>query len=61
MYNIYFGVAATGFVALLLLYLYLEYPNASLSNQRYRQMVVWLLVTDILDIISSDYYNQNKW
>lgn len=53
MYNIYFGVAATGFVALLLLYLYLEYPNASLSNQRYRQMVVWLLVTDILDIISA--------
>ena len=53
MYNIYFGVAATGFVALLLLYLYVKYPNASLSNRRYRQMVAWLLVADILDVISA--------
>ena len=53
MYNIYFEVAAAGFVALLLLYLYIEYPNASLSNQRYRQMVAWLLVADILDAITA--------
>lgn len=53
MYNIYFEVAATGYVALLLLYLYVEYPNASLSNQRYRQLVTWLLLADIMDVITA--------
>lgn len=53
MYNIYFEVAATGYVALLLLYLYVEYPNASLSNRRYRQLVTWLLLADILDVVTA--------
>jgi len=37
MYNIYFELAATGFVAIPLLYLHVEYPKASESNIRYRQ------------------------
>ncbi len=32
MYNIYFEVAAIGFMAVLLLYLHIEYPKASESN-----------------------------
>ncbi len=53
MYNIYFEVAATGFVALLLIYLHIEYPNASISNRRFRKMVAWLLAADIMDVITA--------
>ena len=53
MYNIYFEVAATGFVALLLIYLHIEYPNASESNRRFREMVAWLLVADMMDVITA--------
>ena len=38
MYNIYFEVAATGFLAILLLYLYLQYPEPSESNILYRSL-----------------------
>lgn len=37
-----FEAAAIGFVALYLLYLYIEYPNESQSNLCYRKMVTWL-------------------
>ena len=53
MYNIYFEVAAAGFVALLLLYLHLQYPNETESNKRYRQMVAWLLAADLMDVITA--------
>lgn len=52
MYNIYFELAATGFVAILLLYLHVEYPKASESNIRYRQWVTWILISEIMDIIT---------
>ncbi|MBQ7563635.1 MAG: response regulator [Lachnospiraceae bacterium] len=52
MYNIYFEVAAVGFLAILLLYLHVEYPKASESNILYRQWVAWILVSEILDIIT---------
>lgn len=52
MYNIYFEVAATGFLVVLLLYLHLEYPNASKSNRRYRQWVTWVLLGEIMDVIT---------
>ncbi|MCR5674608.1 MAG: response regulator [Lachnospiraceae bacterium] len=52
MYNIYFEVAATGFLGILLLYLHIEYPNASESNRRYRQWVTWILVSEIMDVIT---------
>ena len=52
MYNIYFELAATGFVAILLLYLHVEYPKASESNIRYRQRVTWILISEIMDIIT---------
>ena len=53
MYNIFFETAAIGFIAVLLLYLYIEYPNASESNMRYRQWVAWILASDIVDVITS--------
>ncbi|MCR4797218.1 MAG: response regulator [Lachnospiraceae bacterium] len=53
MYNIYFEAGAIGFIAILLLYLHVEYPNASVSNQRYRQWVAWILASLIIDIVSS--------
>ncbi len=53
MYNIFFETAAVGFMAVLLLYLYVEYPNASESNKRYRQWVAWILVSDIVDVVTS--------
>ncbi len=53
MYNIYFEVAAIGFTAVLLLYLHIEYPNASESNRRYRQWVAWILAGEMIDVISS--------
>ena len=53
MYNVYFEVAATGFVVLLLVYLHIEYPNASESNRRFREMVAWLLAADIMDVITA--------
>ncbi len=53
MYNIYFEVAATGFLAILILYLYLQYPKVSLASQRYRQMVVVLLFTEIMDVVTA--------
>ncbi len=53
MYNIYFEVAATGFLAVLLLYLHIEYPKASEGNLRYRQWVAWILISEILDVIAA--------
>ncbi len=53
MYNIYFEVASTGFLIVLLLYLHIEYPNATESNIRYRRWVAWILASDILDVIAS--------
>ena len=53
MYNIYFEVAATGFITVLLLYLHIEYPNASESNRRYRQWVTWILAGLVIDVIAS--------
>ena len=52
MYNICFKVAATGFLAVLLLYLHIEYPKASEGNLRYRQWVAWILISEILDVIA---------
>ena len=52
MYNIYFELAAIGFLAILLLYLHVEYPMASESNIRYRQWVAWILVSEILDVVT---------
>ena len=49
-YNIYYEVAAIGFVAILLLYLHIEYPKASESNRRYRQWVTWILICEIMDV-----------
>ncbi len=40
------------FVAILLLYLHVEYPKASESNIRYRQWVTWILISEIMDIIT---------
>ena len=53
MYNIFFEVAATGFLMLLILYLYVLYPNPSESNRKYRFMVIMLLICEILDIITA--------
>ena len=53
MYNVYFEVAATGFIALVLLYLYTQYPNATVSNRRYRRMMIMLLASDLLDVITA--------
>ncbi len=53
MYNIYFEVAATGFMGILLLYLHIEYPKASESNLRYREWVTWIMLSDIVDIIAT--------
>lgn len=53
MYNIYFEAAAIGFVALYLLYLYIEYPNESLSNLCYRKMVTWLLLSETFDVVTA--------
>ena len=53
MYNIYFEIAATGFLGILLLYLHIEYPNASESNRCYRQWVTWILISEILDVITA--------
>lgn len=53
MYNIYFEIAATGFLGVLLLYLHIEYPNASESNRCYRKWVRWILISEILDIITA--------
>lgn len=53
MYNIYFEVAAAGFLVLLLLYLYTQYSNTSVNNQRYRHMIIMLLISDILDVITA--------
>ncbi len=50
-YNIYYEVAAIGFVAILLLYLHIEYPKASESNRRYRQWVTWILICEIIDVL----------
>nr|MCR5053286.1 response regulator [Lachnospiraceae bacterium] len=52
MYNIYFELAATGFLVILLLYLYIQYPNASESNLRYRQWVTWILISQIMDVVT---------
>ncbi len=60
MYNIFFETAATGFMAVLLLYLHIEYPEASESNKCYRRWVAWILASLIIDVISSrmaDYGN----
>lgn len=53
MYNIYFEVAAVGFMGILLLYLYIEYPKASESNIRYRQWVTWILLSLIIDVVAT--------
>lgn len=53
MYNIYFELAATGFTAILLIYLHIEYPKASESNKIYRQWVAWILAGQIIDVIAS--------
>ena len=53
MYNIYFEAAAIGFVALYLLYLYIEYPNESRSNLCYRKMVTWLLLSEVFDVVTA--------
>ena len=53
MYNIYFEVAAVGFMGILLLYLYIEYPKASESNIRYRQWVTWILLSLIVDVVTT--------
>ena len=61
MYNIYFEVAATGFLAVLLLYLYVQYPNPTEGNILYRKWVVWVLIAEILDVITGrmiDYGNR---
>ncbi len=52
MYNIYFEIAAIGFLAVLLLYLHIEYPNASESNKCYRRWVTWIMISEILDVIT---------
>ena len=52
MYNIYFEVAAVGFLAVLLLYLHIEYPKASETNILYRRWVALVLVSELLDIIT---------
>lgn len=53
MYNIYFEVAAVGFMGILLLYLYIEYPKASESNIRYRKWVTWILLSLIVDVVAT--------
>ena len=53
MYNIYFEVAATGFLGILLLYLHIEYPKASESNRLYREWVTWILLCDVIDVIAT--------
>lgn len=53
MYNIYFEVAAVGFMGILLLYLHIEYPKASESNVRYRQWVTWILLSLIVDVVAT--------
>ncbi len=53
MYNIDFELAATGFTAILLLYLHIEYPKASENNKIYRQWVAWILAGQIVDVIAS--------
>ncbi len=53
MYNIYFEAAATGFMVILLIYLHIEYPNASESNRRYRRWVGWILVSLVTDVVAS--------
>ena len=53
MYNIYFETAAMGFMAVLLLYLHIEYPDASESNKCYRRWVAWILASLLIDVISS--------
>ena len=52
MYNIYFEVASTGFLAVLILYLYVQYPNPSEGNILYRKWVIWILLGEIMDIIT---------
>lgn len=52
MYNIYFEVAATGFLAVLILYLYVQYPNPSESNILYRKWVIWILAGEIMDVVT---------
>ncbi len=53
MYNIYFETAAVGFIGILLLYLHIEYPNASESNLRYRRWVAWILASLVIDVVAS--------
>ncbi len=53
MYNIFFEVSATGFLMILLLYLHIEYPNASESNKCYRKWVKWILISEILDVLTA--------
>ncbi len=53
MYNVYFEVAAIGFLVLVLLYLYIQYPNASISNRRYRYLMIMLLASDVLDVVTA--------
>ena len=53
MYNIYFEVASIGFMGILLLYLHIEYPNASESNIRYRKWVTWILLSNVIDVIAT--------
>lgn len=53
MYNIYFDVAGAGFVILLLLYLYILYPNPTVSNRKFRFMAFMLLLSQILDVATA--------
>ena len=52
MYNLYFEIAATGFMCVLLLYLHTAYPNPSESNIYYRKWVLWVLISEIMDVIT---------
>ncbi len=53
MYNIYFEVAAIGFMSILLLYLHIEYPKASESNLCYRKWVTWILLSSVIDVVAT--------
>ena len=52
MYNIYFEVASTGFLVVLILYLYVQYPNPSEGNILYRKWVIWVLAGEIMDVVT---------
>ncbi|MCM1258031.1 MAG: response regulator [Roseburia sp.] len=57
-YNIYFELASISYVIVLLIYLIIRYPNASRANIKFRHMVFWVLIADIMDVVSACTINQ---